>query len=319
MARSNRTFGNSGFSRAFGNGNLVEHRMRIESLFATAAIALAPVAAQAQSAPASPGPDTVQSGSAPEKDIFDGNYLIVGAGAVYGPSYVGSNDYVLYPAPLAQGRVAGIGVSLQSDGLTLNFVPHRKGAKIGFAFGPLASYSTNRDTEIEDPVVRAAGKLKADIAVGASGGVIVNRLLDRYDNLSVTVDVKWDVRGPHGGMEVTPSVTYVTPLSKAVLAVVALSAEHDNDGYADYYYSVSPTQSAASGLPLYHARGGWMNVGATMLLGYSLRGDLRKRGLSLFVLGGYTRLLNDARDNPYTSIRGTPTQWLGGGGIAYTF
>jgi outer membrane scaffolding protein for murein synthesis (MipA/OmpV family) len=54
-------------------------------------------------------------------------------------------------------------------------------------------------------------------------------------------------------------------------------------------------------------------------MGYSLAGDLRKGGFSLVGIAGYTRLLNDARDNPYTAIRGTPAQFVAGGGIAYTF
>ena len=80
-----------------------------------------------------------------------------------------------------------------------------------------------------------------------------------------------------------------------------------------------PQQSAASGLPLYQAHGGWASIGATVLVGYSLKGDLRKKGLSLFAVGSYSRLLNDARDNPYTAIRGTPNQWVGGGGLAVMF
>jgi outer membrane scaffolding protein for murein synthesis (MipA/OmpV family) len=203
--------------------------------------------------------------------------------------------------------------------VALDFVPDADGAKLGFSLGPVATYSANRDRHIVDPVVRAAGRLKADIAVGINSGVTLYRILDAYDSLSASVDVKWDVRGPHGGMQIAPSVSYTTPLSKASVVTLAVSAKQVNDDYADYYYSVSPAQSAASGLPAYQAHGGWASVGATLLLGHSLRGDLRKSGLSLFAVGSYTRLLNDARYNPYTSIRGTPNQWVGGGGLAIMF
>jgi hypothetical protein len=40
-----------------------------------------------------------------------------------------------------------------------------------------------------------------------------------------------------------------------VIVTLAVSAKHVNDDYANYYYSVSPGQSAASGLPIYQAHG----------------------------------------------------------------
>ena len=292
--------------------------MRLCILAAAIAVCTS-VTAKAQSDPSSQAGSVSQADIAPEKSGISGNYLVVGGGVVYGPSYEGSNDYVVFPVPVIQGRLGGVTITPRAGGVALDFVPDADGAKLGFSLGPVATYSANRDRHIVDPVVRAAGRLNADIAVGINSGVALYRVLDGYDSLSASVDVKWDVRGPHGGMQIAPSVSYTTPLSKAALVTLAVAAKHVNDDYADYYYSVSPGQSAASGLPLYQAHGGWASVGATLLLGYSLRGDLRRSGLSLFAVGGYTRLLNDAQYNPYTSIRGTPNQWVGGGGLAVMF
>ena len=290
--------------------------MRIPYILTVTAVAFMPVAALAQADRAAQIATVPQNG---DKNVLDGSYLTVGGGAVYGPSYEGSKDYVVFPVPVVQGRLAGVSINPRAGGAALNFIPSAKGAKIGFALGPVATYSANRDRHIVDPVVAAAGRLNADISIGVSGGVSLNRVIDRYDSLSANVDVKWDVRGPHGGMEVLPSVSYITPLSKATLLTLAVSAKHVNNDYANYYYSVSSMQSLASGLPLYQAHGGWASVGGTMLLAHSLSGDLRKGGFSIFAVGGYTRLLNDARYNPYTAIRGTPTQFVGGGGLAFTF
>jgi outer membrane scaffolding protein for murein synthesis (MipA/OmpV family) len=300
--------------------------MRMSSFMATAIIAVMPCSAQAQSAQAqslsaqpTPAIDGAQGPAAPEKSILDGNYLTIGGGAIYGSSYEGSNDYVVFPTPGLQGRVAGVSINPRSGGVALDFVPDPKGAKVGFSLGPVATYSANRARHIVDPVVRAAGRLDADISVGGSGGATLYRLLDGYDSLSASVDVKWAIHGPGGGMEVSPSLTYLTPLSKATIVTLNVSAKHVNDDYANYYYSVSPAQGTASGLPLYQARGGWASVGATAIVGYSLGGDLRKGGFTLVAVAGYTRLLNDAANNPYTAIRGNPSQFVGGGGIAFTF
>ena len=40
---------------------------------------------------------------------------------------------------------------------------------------------------------------------------------------------------------------------------------------------------------------------------------------AVFVLGSYGKLLNDAKRNPYTAIRGDDDQWLLGAGLGYTF
>ena len=53
-------------------------------------------------------PGSAQDNPAGSGDsVFDGDYLSVGVGAAYGPSYDGSDDYVLYPAALLQGRKTG--------------------------------------------------------------------------------------------------------------------------------------------------------------------------------------------------------------------
>lgn len=293
--------------------------MRIAHILAGVVVAFTPVVALADASTAAPADAAPPVDDAPEKNILEGNYLTVGGGAIYGSSYEGSNDYLVFPTPAIQGKVAGVNINPRSGGVALDFIPDPKGAKIGWSLGPVATYSANRARHIVDPVVRAAGRLESDISVGASGGATAYRLLNGYDSLSASVDVKWAIHGPGGGMEVSPSLTYLTPLSKAAIVTLNVSAKHVNNDYANYYYSVNTAQSVGSGLPLYRARGGWASVGATLIAGYSLGGDLRKGGFTLVGVAGYTKLLNDAANNPYTAIRGNPSQFVGGAGIAFTF
>lgn len=260
-----------------------------------------------------------QSATAPEASVFDGDYLTVGAGAIYGPSYEGSDDMVLSPVPVIQGKLAGIEITPRPGGLALDLVPDAKNAAIGFSLGPVATFSGNRHRQIEDRVVRSAGKLKESIDLGVNGGVTFYRLLNPYDSVTLSADAKWNVNDAHGGMVVSPSLSYFTPLSRAALITVGVSAKHVDDDYARYYYSVSPAQAAASGLPAYSAKGGWASLGAQLFAGYDLDGNALNGGFALFALASYSRLLNDARRNPYTAIRGSADQWLAGAGIGYTF
>lgn len=285
--------------------------MHIKFALAASLLALAPAAAFAQDG----------DGNAPAGSKLDGDYLVVGAGGIYGPSYEGSDDQVFSPIPIVQGRIGGVEINPRAGGIGLDIIPDDKDAKVGLQFGPVVSYTGNRHRQIKDPVVRASGKLKEAIDVGFNAGFTVYDLLSDYDSLTFSADAKWNVNKAHKGTVITPQVSYATPLSKGSLLVVGANLKHVDDDYADYYYSVNPGQSAATGgiLPVYQAKGGWVGYGGSALLAYDLDGDLTNGGLSLFAIGNYTRLTGDAKRTPFTSLRGSANQWTVGGGVAYTF
>lgn len=264
-------------------------------------------------------PAFAQEDQEPVESVLDGDYLTVGVGAAYVPTYRGSDDYAVSPVPLVKGKFKGIDINPRVGGVALDFIPDDRDSGIGFSLGPVASVSFNRARRIKDPVVRAAGKLDTAIEAGVTAGVSAYKLLNDYDSLTLSADVKWDVAGAYKGMVVSPVISYMTPLSKASFAVLALSARHVDDNFARYYYSVTPGQSAASGLPLYNAKGGWDSANLSLLGGYDLSGDLRDGGFSVFGAANYSRMLNDGKDTPFTSIRGSANQWVVAAGVAYTF
>lgn len=271
----------------------------------------APVIGQGDAVPA---PDT----GSPEKTVFDGDWLAVGVGVGYSPGYDGSNDYVAYPLPAIAGSLGGIGIRPRAGGVSLDVLDAASG-KLTFSLGPAARIRTNRHSQIKDPVVRAAGKLDRAFEIGPSAGVTIHGLLNDYDRLSFGVDALWDVAGAHNGMVVNPGVSYFTPFSPGVVAGVSAGAVWADRHYADYYYSVSPAQSAASGLPLFHADSGWHKAGVNAALGFDLDGDFRNGGFAIGLAGGYTRMLGDGARTPYTSVRGNANQWFGAVGIGYIF
>jgi MipA family protein len=269
------------------------------------ALALVAAPAAAQDAP-------------PADTVFDDTWLSIGAGVGYGPSYDGSDDYVAFPVPIVQGRVAGIAIQPRPAGIALDFVPDAAQGP-GFALGPVARVRASRARQIKDPVVAAAGELDTAIELGIAAGLSLPKVLNPYDSLTFGVDALWDVAGAHRGRTLAPGVTYFTPLSRGIAASLTLSAEHADDDFAQYYYSVSPAQSAASGLPQFTADSGWTRAGATVLLGFDFDGDLTNGGLAGVLIGGHSRMLGDAKDTPYTSLRGSAGQWFGAIGVGYTF
>jgi outer membrane scaffolding protein for murein synthesis (MipA/OmpV family) len=89
--------------------------------------------------------------------------------------------------------------------------------------------------------------------------------------------------------------------------------------YARYNYSISPAQSAASGLPAYRAKGGFKEASAGAFTGIDLDGNLLNGGFALGAGVLYSRLYGSAAKTPITRDRGSRSQWIAGGGIAYVF
>jgi len=139
-----------------------------------------------------------------------------------------------------------------------------------------------------------------------------------YDRLSVALSYRHDVTGVHDSGIWQPSINYFTPLSTKAAAGLFATAEHAGAGYARRYYSITPGQSVASGLPIYDARSGWKNWTAGALGTYSLTGNLLQ-GWKLVGSVAYSRMLNDFGDSPIVSQAGSRSQWLGALGVAYTF
>ncbi|MAQ30557.1 MAG: structural protein MipA [Erythrobacter sp.] len=278
-------------------------------LAATGSLALACAApAMAQNVEALPdGPDG-------EATVFDGNWFSIGAGAVYSASYDGSDDYVVSPIPIVQGKIGGVRISPRAGGAALDFVnDDSDGAKI--SAGVTARLNRNRASQIEDPVVLSYGELDTAFEVGPSVGISLPGLLNPYDSLSFNIETLFDVAGAHDGTLVSPGVTYFTPVSRGAAISLSVSGSYVDDDYADYYYSVP----AGGALPAYQADGGWDRVGVNLLTGVDLDGNLANGGLALIAMGGYSRMLGDGKRTPFTSIRGDADQWMGALGIGYTF
>jgi len=288
-------------------------RIFVSSAIAAAAC-LAAMPAQAQTGP---DPDAIPEDAA-EGSVFDGDWVQVGVGVGYGPDYDGSDDYEVFPLPLIRGKLAGVDILPRPAGVALDFVPDGDG-KVSYTFGPVVRVRSGRTGDIEDPVVAAAGELDTAIEVGPTAGVSYSGLLNPFDSISFSVDARWDIAGAHEGRTISPSVTYFTPVSRGAAVSLALSAEHADDKFNDYYFSVTPAQSLASGLPVYKADGGFNKVGANLIAGFDLDGNLLNGGLALFAIGGYSRIVGDAKDSPFVAQRGSADQWLGGVGVGYTF
>ncbi len=246
-----------------------------------------------------------------------GDSFTIGVGVATVPRYEGADSNTIVPAAAIRGRYKGLDFSTIGTTLYTDLIPANESG-FDFILGPIAHVTLNRTSRkrTRDAQIVALGKIDTAIEVGADIGFAKTGVItSAYDRLSFDVAISHDVTNTHDSLIVTPSIGYGTPLSTKVYVGISASANYVGRGYARTYFGVTPTQSAVSGLPVFTPGKGFKDINFGALANVSLTGDLT-RGLSLFALGNYSRLVSDFGRSPVTRDR---NQWFGSVGLAYTF
>lgn len=288
-----------------------------------AAAPLMATGALAVSAPALAQDTTVSSNPAAAEMAgqLGKNTVTVGLGAAYLPNYEGSKDYSFSPAPAALAYIDGHTITYIGNRISVDLIGDKANRDWDIQAGPIGVVNLDRTTTsgIGNRQVAALGKIGAAVELGGYVGIgKIGVVTSPYDRLSVSLSYRHDVTGVHDSGIWQPSVNYFTPLSTKAAVGLFATAERAGRGYARRYFSITPEQSAASGLPVYNARAGWKDWSVGGLATYSITGNLLK-GWKL--VGGltYGREVGDFGDSPIVSQVGSRSQWLSALGVAYTF
>lgn len=241
----------------------------------------------------------------------------IGVGAAIVPDYEGSDDYEFTPFAGIRGRVSGIDFFTRGTYLYVDFVPRGDGPW-EFDVGPIAGVRMNRTGKVEDEVIDLLPERDTAIELGGFVGATYHGLTNPYDELSLRVDVLHDLAGAHESTLISPTIDFGTPLSRSFYVGASLSAEWAGGEYANYYYSIDPADSLASGLPVFDADGGLKHWRLGLFANYNLSG-LLTHGWSIFGAGAYTHLTGDFKDSPIVDDRGSASQWVGVLGVGYTW
>lgn len=264
-----------------------------------------------------PGAVLAQDRSQPS--AFSGDYVTVGVGVGALPEYTGSDDTRVLPIAGIVGRAGGVSFRIRGPSLTTDLYDDPAGAPVTLRIGPSLRYGGNRSGSVGDPVVDALPRLKSGFEAGLGLGIGFKRVVTKYDRLSLGVHARRDISGRGGGMTWSTSMSYYTPVSRSQIVGFQVSADIVDGDYARYNYSVSPQGSAASGLPVFRAKGGFREMDVGFASVHDLNGNLLDGG---FVVGAgvlYSRLHGSAAKTPITAERGSRNQWMGALGLAYTF
>ncbi|HWI88603.1 MAG TPA: MipA/OmpV family protein [Sphingomicrobium sp.] len=259
------------------------------------------------------------AGSLPTpEEVANKDIVTVAVGGAVVPDYEGSDDYRIIPAAAIRGKVSGISFTTRGSYLYVDIVPGN--AKVDVDAGPIVGARFNSRRHIDDPVVKLLPHRKTAWEVGGFAGVSFHGLTNPYDTLGLRVDVLHDIGSAHKSTTFSPNLEFSTPLSTRTYGSLSVGAEFVSNRFADYYFSLTPADSLATGgvLPAFNASGGMKNWKAGLLLNQSITGNLL-HGFSIFGLGQYSRLVGDFKRSPIVSQRGSANQWTGALGLAYTW
>lgn len=252
------------------------------------------------------------------EEVSNRDTLTIGVGGAVLPDYEGSNDYRIIPAGAVRGQYHGISFTTRGAYLYVDVIP--QSGKFDFDAGPIVGARFNKRRNTDDDIVKLLPRRKMAIEVGAFAGIGIHGVTNPYDRLAFRLDVLHDVASAHRSTTFSPNVDFSTPLSHTTYVSANVGAEFVSNKFADYYYTITPADSIATGgvLAPFNAGGGMKNWKAGLLLNQSITGDLL-HGLSIFGLGQYSRLVGDFKRSPIVSQRGSASQWLGALGLAYTW
>lgn len=237
-------------------------------------------------------------------EFLRGDWTVtVGARGAAVPVFEGSDEMRFRPLPIFSVRRAGTRSSWKApdDGLRLGLLEHDR-LRVGVA----ADIVGPRD-ESDSNDLRGLG----DIGWGAEIGVFAE--VWASDVLRLSGEVRQGV-GAHEGIVADLGVDWVVrPEQNWSLSVGPRLAFASND-FMDEYFGVTPTQSAASGLPVYDPDGGVRSLGVLASAQVALTEQWNVMGYAR-----YDRLLGDVADAPLVRFRGSRDQFGIGAGVSYSF
>jgi outer membrane protein len=266
---------------------------------AVAVVSLASAAFAADIAQPAPPPTAQYLAPTPTSDWI----ITLGAEARALPKFEGDDRLRVLPFPVFRIRKAGTPEKFRSP---------RDGASIALfdsgpiKFGPTAKVRLGRK-ESDDNDLRGLGDVSLAFEVGAFAEYWA------ADWLRTRAEVRQGLGGHHG-VVADLTADFVAPVSKQLTVSAGPRVTWSTGAAVSPYFSVTPTQAALSGLPVYDARGGLRSYGAGAQAIYAWTPQWSS---NVFI--EYERLAGDVANSPLVTLRGSRDQLQFGTGLTYSF
>jgi outer membrane protein len=261
-------------------------------------------------------PDPTRLANAPRDAAPDSWQVRIGVGAVYSPTFLGSDEYQLRAGPSVEIRYKDRFFLSVIDGAGFDMVKTKR-----LRAGPIIKLQQQRRENGKNMFVIAGGQSDAlrglgDVPATAEAGGYIQY---QSAGFSAKVEVRKGIGG-HDGLIAEIGARYTTGLmgiavgDRSVILSLGPRVTIVDDTYNKAYFGIDAGQSARSGLAPFDAGGGLQSYGVGAAVVIPIAG-----ALSAAVLGGFDRLSGDAAKSPLVRDRGSRNQGTLGLGLTYRF
>ncbi len=226
--------------------------------------------------------------------------VLVGAGALVMPEFLGSAEYTVVPAVIGTFQKGPYYLKFAGPQVTANLLPFES-----VYAGPLIGYGGGRK-DLSDQVLKRLPEVDEELWLGGAFGAGYDGLMLERDTLGFGVEIAHDVMGD-SGTTATFTLGYELNPTERLGIGIDLSTTFVDQGYADAYYSVSAAGAAASGLSRFDADAGFRDVSLNVTSRYAFSPNW-----GVGALAGGSVLLGDFADTPIVKERGRRESGQGG-------
>jgi outer membrane protein len=233
-----------------------------------------------------------------------GNWTVmVGVGGEYKPDFEGAKRSMLSPVPI---------FSIRRAGSTEQFRGPRDGASIAlldfgdFRAGPVGKFVASRKANSYSEL-NGLGDVSAAVELG---GFVEYFPVDWF---RTRAELRQGMGGHHG-VVADFSADVIVPVIQQVTVSAGPRFTWESTNATSPYFGIDAVQAAATGLPVFNAKGGAHSVGAGAQVSYRINPQWEVHSYV-----EYERLLGDAAATPLVTLRGSPNQTTVGIGASYSF
>jgi len=264
------------------------------------AIISLPSTASAQTAFALPAPPF----ELPVLPSVSGNWTVmVGVGGEYRPNFEGSKNSKLNPIPIFTIRRAGSADPFRAprDSASIALIDFGE-----LRAGPAAKFVPGRKS-FNYTELNGLGDVNAAVEVG---GFVEYYPVDWFRMRS---EIRQGLGGHHGAVA-DLSADFIVPVIQRLAVSAGPRFTWESTQATSPYFGVNAVQAAASGLPIFDAKGGAHSTGFGTQVMYRVTPQWEVHSYI-----EYERLLGDAAKSPLVTTRGSVNQTTVGVGVSYAF
>jgi len=246
----------------------------------------------------------------------------IGAGVIYQPDYVGSDEYEAMPLPLASvawenDSQIGHGIGIYNAELSvidgLQIQTYRNGYdshEVQLSLGVKPEFGRDED---DNDALRGMG----DIDPHAIGSLIIEygpKEKKSKNFITGSVEVDADITGQTDGITASAGIALNHAVGERMLISHGPEVQWANKDYMQAYFGVDSTQAARSAYNQYNPDSGIQGVK------YKVSAQYRySESIGIVMIGQYEKLLGDAADSPLVDQEGNDNQFSIIAGVSYKF